>query len=443
MQQSSLPLNNVPEFSVSELAFSLKKTVEETYGRVRLRGELGRLTFHSSGHMYGNIKDDKATIDVICWRGTLSSLSVRPEEGLEVICTGKMSTYPARSNYQFLIDGMELAGEGALLKLLEQRRKKLMAEGLFEPQRKKPLPFLPRTIGVITSPTGAVIRDILHRLRDRFPVRVLLYPVRVQGETAAQEIVVALHGFARMAPPPDTLILARGGGSLEDLMPFNEEEVVRAVAGCPIPIITAIGHETDTTLVDFAADLRAPTPTGAAEMAVPVRSQLHAQVQEDSLRLNGAIQRHLEAARTRLSATRLGAPSSLLDLKTQRMDHVTLKLQSSYEAFLSVRREKIGRLSAGLRHPRLLISEKSRLLDLHTAQLSRLPPRLLDQKVQKLENISRILESLSFKSVLARGYAVVKESETGRVISDPAQVSSGQKLDLLLKDDKVIKTTAD
>ncbi|MCB9963953.1 MAG: exodeoxyribonuclease VII large subunit [Rhodospirillales bacterium] len=443
MQQSSLPLNNVPEFSVSELAFSLKKTVEETYGRVRLRGELGRLTFHSSGHMYGNIKDDKATIDVICWRGTLSSLSVRPEEGLEVICTGKMSTYPARSNYQFLIDGMELAGEGALLKLLEQRRKKLMAEGLFEPQRKKPLPFLPRTIGVITSPTGAVIRDILHRLRDRFPVRVLLYPVRVQGETAAQEIVVALHGFARMAPPPDTLILARGGGSLEDLMPFNEEEVVRAVAGCPIPIITAIGHETDTTLVDFAADLRAPTPTGAAEMAVPVRSQLHAQVQEDSLRLNGAIQRHLEAARTRLSATRLGAPSSLLDLKTQRMDHVTLKLQSSYEAFLSVRREKIGRLSAGLRHPRLLISEKSRLLDLHTAQLSRLPPRLLDQKVQKLENISRILESLSFKSVLARGYAVVKESETGRVISDPAQVSSGQKLDLLLKNDNIIKTTAD
>ncbi len=434
--QSELSLNNVPEYSVSELAFSLKRTIEETYGHVRLRGELGRLTFHSSGHMYGNIKDDKSTIDVVCWRGTLSRLQARPEEGLEVICTGKMSSYPARSNYQFIIESMELAGEGALLKMLEQRRKKLAAEGLFDETRKKALPFLPEKIGVITSPTGAVIRDILHRIRDRFPAHVQLYPVRVQGDTAASEIVQALQAFERMHDKPDVLILARGGGSLEDLMPFNEEEVVRAVAACSIPIITAVGHETDTTLVDYASDLRAPTPTGAAEKSVPVRVNLYAQVLEDSQRLISSMQRRMEYAGQRLSSARLKDPKSLLEIKVQGLDHMTMRLGSVFDKYLSRKGERLTRLGAELRHPKNLLQEKKRILKVYEDQLLRTQPRLFRDKQQKLEGLERMLESLSFKSVLARGYAVVRDFESGNLISDPEKVVSSQLLEIEFKDEK-------
>ena len=267
---------NLHEFSVSELAGSVKRTIEDTYDRVRVRGELGRVTIAKSGHMYADLKDDRAVINTIMWKGNSSRLPFRPEEGLEVIAEGKLSTYPGRSNYQLIADTMNPAGAGALMALLEERKKKLAAEGLFAAERKKPLPYLPRTIGVVTSPTGAVIRDILHRIRERFPVHVIVWPALVQGERAASQIAAGIEGFNSFnensrVTRPDVIIVARGGGSIEDLWPFNGEVVVRAAAASEIPLISAVGHETDTTLIDFVSDRRAPTPTGAAEIAVPVR----------------------------------------------------------------------------------------------------------------------------------------------------------------------------
>jgi exodeoxyribonuclease VII large subunit len=273
MQDRSMELlDNLPELSVSELSNQVRRTVETSFDRVRVRGEISRPSHASSGHIYFTLKDDKAVLDAVCWRGNAQRLSIRPEEGMEVICTGKITTYPGRSKYQMVIEQMELAGEGALLKLLEDRRRRLAEEGLFDEQRKRPLPYLPRVIGVVTSPTGAVIRDILHRLTDRFPVHVLVWPVLVQGNVAKAQIASAIEGFNALAvgglvPRPDLLIVARGGGSLEDLWAFNEEEVVRAAAASQIPLISAVGHETDTTLIDFASDYRAPTPTAAAEVA--------------------------------------------------------------------------------------------------------------------------------------------------------------------------------
>ncbi|MFN7158465.1 MAG: exodeoxyribonuclease VII large subunit, partial [Erythrobacter cryptus] len=273
------PGDNAEPLSVSALAALLKRTVEERFGFVRLRGELSGVKRAASGHLYCALKDESAVIDGVMWKGTAARLSFRPEDGLEVIASGKLTTYPGRSKYQIVIESLELAGEGALLALLEKTRARLAAEGLFAPERKRPLPFLPRVIGVVTSPTGAVIRDILHRLADRFPSHVLVWPVLVQGEGAAAQVAAALRGFAAIAPGgpvprPDVVIVARGGGSIEDLWAFNEEVVVRAITECPIPVISAVGHETDTTLADFAADRRAPTPTAAAEMAVPVRADL-------------------------------------------------------------------------------------------------------------------------------------------------------------------------
>src|SRR6201991_3157065 len=271
--------SNVPEFTVSELSFALKREIETAFPRVRVRGEISQPSFPRSGHCYFRIKDENAVLDAVCWKTSLPRLGIKIEEGMEVIVTGKITTYAGSSRYQIIVDRLELAGEGALLKLLEDRRKKLAAEGLFDADRKRALPFLPEVIGVVTSPTGAVIRDILHRISDRFPRRVLVWPVLVQGEDAARQVAAAIRGFNALAPGgavprPDLLIVARGGGSIEDLMPFNEEIVVRAAAESAIPLVSAVGHETDTTLIDFASARRAPTPTAAAEMAVPVRSDL-------------------------------------------------------------------------------------------------------------------------------------------------------------------------
>ncbi|MBL4870847.1 MAG: exodeoxyribonuclease VII large subunit, partial [Robiginitomaculum sp.] len=308
---------NAHEYSVSELAFSLKRTVEETYGRVRVRGELGRVVIAKSGHMYVDVKDDKAVIASIMWKGSVSRLSVRPEEGMEVVVEGKLSTYPGRSQYQLVIDKLEPAGVGALMALLEKRKKLLAAEGLFDEGRKRELPYLPQTIGVITSPTGAVIRDILHRISDRFPVRVLVWPVLVQGDKAASQISGAITGFnhiheAGNVPKPDVLIVARGGGSIEDLWCFNEENVVRAAAASDIPLISAIGHETDWTLLDYVADMRSPTPTAAAEMAVPVRAELIDTVDDYALRLRRGLTRTVEHKKIGLGAAKLPKLSAVL-----------------------------------------------------------------------------------------------------------------------------------
>src|SRR5690349_8725915 len=285
------PGDNSPALSVSELSGALKRTIENAFGQVRVRGEISGFKRHGSGHCYFTLKDENACIDAVIWRTSTSSLAFRPEDGAEVIATGRLTTYPGRSKYQIAVDRMELAGEGALLALLERRRKVLAAEGLFDASRKRKLPFLPRVIGVVSSPTGAVIRDILHRLEDRCPTHVILWPVPVQGEGAAAKIASAIRAFATLNPRPDLLIVARGGGSIEDLWAFNEEEVVRAAAESPIPLISAVGHETDTTLIDHASDRRAPTPTAAAEIAVPVRAELAAMLGEFGHRMSACVTR--------------------------------------------------------------------------------------------------------------------------------------------------------
>lgn len=443
----SLP-SNVPEFSVGDLAFSLKKTIEDTYGRVRVRGELSRVSIASSGHMYSSLKDDKALIDAVCWKGVLSKIAVRPEEGLEVICTGKISTYPQRSNYQLIIEDMELAGEGALLKMLEERKKKLAAEGLFDPSRKVPLPFLPQVIGVVTSPTGAVIRDILHRLADRFPVHVILWPAKVQGQGATEDIVAGIeglqvidqHGF----PKPDVVIVARGGGSLEDLMAFNEESVVRAAAACDIPFISAVGHETDTTLLDYVADIRAPTPTGAAEMAVPVREACLAQVSECEGRLYRATERLFKEADLRLSHARqlLGDPARMIDVKAQHCDQLSEALIRSGRDVIFKSEQKLQSSSSRLRHPGMAVDMKEQSLENISARLSQMQARLLVDQKTKLSHLSQMLEAFSFQNVLKRGYAVVRSPEDHSVLTKPEQMSDGGHYDLEFYGDKRVRVTA-
>ena len=320
--------SNATEFTVSEISGSIHKTVEDAFGHVRVRGEIsGYRGPHSSGHAYFSLKDDKARIEAVIWKGVFSRLKHRPEEGLEVIATGKITTYPGSSKYQIVIEAIEPAGAGALMALIEERRRRLAAEGLFDEARKQLLPFMPRVIGVVTSPTGAVIRDILHRIEDRFPVHVIVWPVRVQGETSGQEVAQAITGFNALDPQgpiarPELIIVARGGGSLEDLWGFNDEAVVRAAAESDIPLISAVGHETDWTLIDHASDRRAPTPTGAAEMAVPVKADLAAQVAGLAARLKSAQSRTLDRRREALRALARALPTldSVLALPRQRLD---------------------------------------------------------------------------------------------------------------------------
>ncbi|MEM8833765.1 MAG: exodeoxyribonuclease VII large subunit [Pseudomonadota bacterium] len=406
--KKAAPQSNVPELSVSDLANSLKKTLEETYGRIRVRGELSGLKLAASGHLYGDIKDENANINIICWRGTLSKLSIKPEDGMDVLITGKMSSYPKSSRYQIIIDKLELAGEGALLKLLEERKKKLAAEGLFDPARKKSLPLLPERIGIITSPSGAVIRDIMHRLRDRFPRHALIWPVKVQGDGAAEEVAAAINGFnALKENKPDLLIIARGGGSLEDLMAFNEENVVRAIAASNIPVISAVGHETDTTLADYAADVRAPTPTGAAEMAVPVRSQIYAQLQDNHQRLINSLHRLGQESKNRLETriAKLGSPQNLIDAKIQTIDILSERISSGLQRFIFSKRDAFQTTSNKLQSP----------------------VHLIDLKRQKIDSLERMLISLSPKSVLKRGFAIIYDKD-GKIAKNSQNIGEGQEI---------------
>src|SRR5260221_8760999 len=359
---------NVPEFSVSELSFALKRQLEGAFPRVRVRGEISQPSFPRSGHCYFRLKDTDAVLDAVCWKTTLPRLGLKIEEGMEVIATGKITTYAGSSRYQIIVDRLELAGEGALLKLLEDRRKKLAAEGLFDLDKKRELPFLPEVIGVVTSPSGAVIRDILHRLADRFPRRVLVWPVAVQGEKAAGEVAAAIAGFNRLpvegpVPRPDVLIVARGGGSLEDLWAFNEEIVVRAAAASTIPLISAVGHETDTTLIDFASDRRAPTPTAAAEMAVPVRADLLAEVLDFGKRTMTCMNRALREAATELAglARGLGDPRRLIEERQQRLDVSGERLALATRQLVNRRGAELA--AARLVKPSMVIAAKEQLLD--------------------------------------------------------------------------------
>ncbi|HVM38566.1 MAG TPA: exodeoxyribonuclease VII large subunit [Sphingomicrobium sp.] len=353
--------DNSPPLSVTELSGALKRTIETAFGQVRVRGEISGFKRHASGHCYFTMKDEGACMDAVIWRSGAASLPFRPEDGAEVIATGKLTTYPGRSKYQIVVERLELAGEGALLALLERRRKALAAEGLFDPARKRPLPFLPRVIGVVTSPTGAVIRDILHRLEDRCPTRVIVWPVPVQGEGAAAKVAAAIRGFAALepggaVPRPDLLIVARGGGSIEDLWAFNEEEVVRAAAESSIPLISAVGHETDTTLIDFASDLRAPTPTAAAELAVPVRAELFASLDELVRRGRQCLSRQADRARERFDLTicRWPRPEALFAPLVQRADDMGDRLPRALAARAGQALADLNAVAPRLRHEMLV-----------------------------------------------------------------------------------------
>src|SRR5690242_18761813 len=341
--------SNATEYTVSEISGALKRTVEDAFGNVRVRGEIsGYRGPHSSGHAYFALKDDRARIDAVVWRTTMQRLKFRPEEGMEVIATGRLTTYPGKSSYQIVIDNLEPAGAGALMALLEERKKRLAAEGLFDKARKRPLPYMPRVIGVVTSPTGAVIRDIIHRIKDRFPLHVVVWPVRVQGETSGPEVAAAVSGF-NMLPPggpvprPDLIIVARGGGSLEDLWGFNDEELARTVAASGIPVISAVGHETDWTLIDYAADVRAPTPTGAAEFAVPVKADLEATLASLGARLKAAALRNFERKRqaARAAARALPPPDQWRALPRRRLDEATSGLGRGLSVSVDRRRARL------------------------------------------------------------------------------------------------------
>jgi exodeoxyribonuclease VII large subunit len=437
------PGSNLPEFSVSELSKLVKKTMEDTYGHVRVRGEIGTCTHHSNGHIYITLKDGDAVLASVVWRGQAGKLGIKPEIGMEVVCTGRLTTYMGQSKYQLVIEGMALAGVGALLKLLEERKQRLAAEGLFDPARKQLLPYLPEVIGVVTSPTGAVIRDILHRLEDRFPRRVLVWPVPVQGEGAAAQIAAAIEGFNALpeqgaVPRPDVLIIARGGGSVEDLMPFNEEIVIRAAAASDIPLISAVGHETDTTLIDYASDVRAPTPTAAAEMAVPVRANLLAQVAEDDLRLNQAMRRLFGERRETLAllARALGDPAQALEPLMQRLDERSERLFLAWRSYVERRISRVSELGGKLRHPRDIIRlSAERLRNLYDKMQAGWRELFL-RRQHRLETVGSGLTHLSPRAVLGRGYALVQDT-SGRVITGHAQAHSGDAISIEFQDGRL------
>ena len=406
------PGDNAQAMSVSELSLALKRTVEDRFGHVRVRGEISGFKRAASGHIYFCLKDDNARLDAVMWKGGAARLPFAPEDGLEVVATGKLTTYAGRSNYQIVVDSLEVAGEGAMMLLFEKLKARLAAEGLFAPERKKKLPALPRIIGVVTSPTGAVIRDILHRLADRFPTHVIIWPVLVQGEGSAAQIARAVNGFSAMpqdgpATRPDLVIVARGGGSIEDLWAFNDEAVVRAVANCTIPIISAVGHETDTTLCDFAADLRAPTPTAAAEIAVPVRSDLLQRVGQLGLRIANIVRKRVDLAAERLEAQRRLMPrlSDLAAPHQLRTDDLAERLRQSL-------RTRVGKAEIAYSGPAMMLHP-------------RLLTRRVEQGQQRLNALTRLADSLHPEAPLKRGFARVTDADGKTIMSRAAAVKAG------------------
>lgn len=483
------PDGNQTVYTLDDLSKRLKRTVESVFDHVRVRAEVSRPTRAASGHLYFTLKDDSATLDAVCWKGVAAGLTTMPEEGLEVVVTGKISTFPGRSKYQIVVQDVEIAGEGAILKQLEERRRRLAAEGLFDPERKQPIPSMPRVIGVVTSPTGAVIRDILHRLKERFPVHVLVWPVLVQGESAAAEITAAIDGFDAFVdmpadgmshglPTPDVLIIARGGGSLEDLMAFNDENVVRAVARCRLPVISAVGHETDTTLIDHAADRRAPTPTAAAEMATPVAAEITARLNELSARMMRAVSRQIEDAgqRIRHLDRALGDPGMVIEARGQRLDLAARGLDQHLDTLLATGERRLSRIGDRLPTPTQQLSEATevvsrlgqradhaienlmrssadkagRLGERLTApmeKIARTESRLdvifermaasmrqrLETAGQQLEQASRLLESTSFQRTLDRGFAIVSTAEGG-IIRSASMAAEGSDVSIRFAD---------
>lgn len=410
----------LPEYTVSEISFEIKRFVETKFSKVRIRGEIFGAKRADSGHWYLSLKDETAVLSAVIWKGVAAHLNFKPEDGLEVIAAGKITTFAGKSNYQLVIEQMEIAGTGALLKLLEERKKKFAEEGLFDPAHKKPIPYLPQTIGVVTSASGAVIRDIIHRIRDRFPTPILLWPTPVQGEGAAEKIASAIAGFNSLPengiPRPDVLIVARGGGSLEDLWPFNEEVVIRAVYDSHIPVISAVGHETDTMLIDFVSDKRAPTPTGAAEFAVPVRTELIVQVSGLQNRLTGSVIRYLSERKTQLQGLARGIPNltQILSEITQRFDDRIERLNIAFKNLLNNKRTAIERCAL---KPYFI-------------------KNIFDKNQENLKNLALRLDSVSIDSVLQRGFAWVRDDK-GHTVYSVNQAQSGPLLEINFHDGKI------
>ena len=435
---------NAPEFSVSELSSVLKRMIEGEFSNVRIRGEVGRVSRPASGHLYFDLKDDKSVIASVTWRGQASKLATQPEEGLEVVATGKITTFAGQSRYQMIVSEMSVAGIGALMAQLEKRKKKLEAEGLFDKKIKKEIPYLPEIIGVVTSPSGAVIRDILHRLSDRFPRKVLLWPVSVQGESCAPDVTAAINGFNKLTPGgamprPELIIVARGGGSIEDLWGFNEESVVRAAFESEIPLISAVGHETDTTLIDLASDLRAPTPTAAAEYAVPVRADLMGWLSSMEERRVRSLTSNLEIKRQRLKDLSRGlpTPADLVAMAAQRLDAVSDRLPRALSAVSNNKRTLLLQTSAGLRG-RLL---QSKLID-RTKEMNRFVKsieaniRLIIQRNQSsLDGLERIRQTLGYEATLRRGYTVVRNKD-GKLITRLKEADVNKELEIEFYDGK-------
>jgi len=494
--EDATPPGNAPEFTVSELSGAVKRVIEGEFGLVRVRGEVGRVSRPSSGHLYFDLKDDRSVIAAISWKGQVAKMQVRPEEGMEVIATGRMTTFPGQSKYQIIVEDVQLAGAGALMAMLEKRKSALAAEGLFDPARKQALPYLPRVIGVVTSPSGAVIRDILHRLRDRFPRHVLIWPVAVQGANCAPEVAAAIRGFNALqaggpVPRPDLIIVARGGGSLEDLWGFNEEIVVRAAAESAIPLISAVGHETDTTLIDFASDRRAPTPTAAAEMAVPVRMELLAAVDGQGARLSRGVAQAvgLRGQRLRDLARALPRLDALTQPQAQRFDLWAGRLSGALSVAVARKRARLDPLAALLR-PRMLadlvargrerLAERARALDAgHARRRERAADRLaglsarLDPALRRLRTeaergfardrlalvalvtrlraapalrlaalsgrldaLERMRQTLGYAETLRRGYAVVRGD--GAVVTTKAAAERAASLEIEFQDGRLV-----
>lgn len=432
------PTHNQPEYTVSEISASIKRDMDNKYGYVRIRGEISGCKQAPSGHYYLSLKDEQAVLKAVCWRGTSQKLSFQPEDGIEVICTGKITTYAAQSSYQLVIEQIEVAGAGALMALLEKRRQQLEKEGLFANDRKHALPLFPQTIGVITSPTGAVIRDILHRLEERFPVKILLWPVLVQGEQAASQITQAIEGFNNTENPsltPDVIIVARGGGSIEDLWPFNEEIVVRAVAASSIPLISAVGHETDTTLIDYAADKRAPTPTAAAEIAVPVRADLLQGLDNTEQRLTQQLFTRLSYYQQRIDdlARGLISPEMLLKRKQEKLHYLQQRLARSIQYRLEQQQQKLQRLTV---QSYGITSRLQRLYDNHSSLSQRLHSsmnRIQEKKQQQLQSYERLLHNLDYKNILGRGFAIIRNPKK-EIIHSKDALKQQQTIQIEFKD---------
>lgn len=461
---------NVHEFTVSELSGRVKRLIEDEFGHVRVRGEVGRVMLARSGHLYFDLKDERAVISAVSWKGQVARLAVMPEEGMEVVATGRMTTFAGQSKYQLIVESVEPAGAGALMAMLEMRKKKLAAEGLFAAERKKKLPYLPEVIGVVTSPSGAVIRDILHRLRDRFPRRVLIWPAAVQGQACAPEVARGIRGFNALPPGgpiprPDLIIVARGGGSVEDLWGFNEEEVVRAAAESEIPLISAVGHETDTTLIDYAADVRAPTPTAAAELAVPVRLELLSWVSDQGARLDRAMAEAAARRRQRVSdlARALPRPESLVEAARQRLDRAGDRLLTGLDTAVQRKKLRLAELSAAVRPE----SVRARLREARAAfeaRAGRLQPSLLRRDIERrrqrldewserlrnrfaatvakwrdrFDSVERMRQTLGYRETLRRGYTVVRAGEA--IVTEAARARSAAALEIEFHDGRVAAT---